>query len=263
MTISGDFERSTRPAPRWWVFSSSNAFSCSHRWAYSAASSVAGAWVGSSRVVRSRTGASSAPRDGWERVYSTTLTAIGPPGLPRGARRPSAGLPGRLRRPPGRDLRPVRSHDRYRTVHRAGRTGHDPGAVRLRRPRVLGGRQGLVTPGTESHRPSRRTVPQRGHGAHTGPRVLAQPGRGLLLHHPAKSTVPQRLHQPRHRRAAPRSLRGPLQHGRHQRSRRPPGTTRPTPRNPDPKRRPTCSSLTPDELTNLTTKCARIDIPWG
>jgi hypothetical protein len=57
-------------------------------------------------------------------------------------------------------------------------------------------------------------------------------------------------------------LRGPLQHGRqtleleahHQRSRRPPGKTRPTPRSPDPKRRPTGSSLIPDELTNLTTK---------
>jgi len=29
---------------------------------------------------------------------------------------------------------------------------------------------------------------------HTPARILAQPGRGLLLDHPAKSTLPQRLH---------------------------------------------------------------------
>jgi hypothetical protein len=40
-------------------------------------------------------------------------------------------------RPPGQGPRPVPSHDRHRSVHRAGRTGRDPGAVRLRRPRVL------------------------------------------------------------------------------------------------------------------------------
>ena len=40
----------------------------------------------------------------------------------------------------------------------------------------------------------------------------------------------------------------------HQRSRRPPGTTRRKSRSPDPKPRPTSSSLIPDELTNLTMK---------
>src|SRR5665647_1945574 len=84
MTISGDFDRSTRPAPRWWVFSSSNALSSSHRWAYSAASSVAGAWAGSIMVVMSRIGGSPCWRDGWDRVYSTTRTVIGAPALPRG-----------------------------------------------------------------------------------------------------------------------------------------------------------------------------------
>jgi hypothetical protein len=101
-----------------------------------------------------------------------------------------------------------------------------------------------------------------------GPRVFwlvdngsSHRGGGLLLHHPAKSTVPKRLRQSRRNRDPPRRLRVPLQQGRqtvqvevhHQRSRRPPGTTRPTPRNPDPKRRPTGGSLIPDELTNLTT----------
>src|ERR1035437_4470169 len=36
-----------------------------------------------------------------------------------------AGLPGRLRRPPSKGLRPLRDHHRHRTVHRPGRTGHD------------------------------------------------------------------------------------------------------------------------------------------
>src|SRR5674476_1555902 len=79
MTISGDFDRSTRPAPRWWVFSSSNALSSSHRSPYSAASSVAGAWAGSTMVVMSRIGGSPCWRDGWDRVYSTTRTVIGAP----------------------------------------------------------------------------------------------------------------------------------------------------------------------------------------
>src|SRR5450759_5897893 len=51
--------------------------------------------------------------------------------------------------------------------------------------------------GQKGHRPARRTVPERGHGAHPGPCVLAQPGRSLLLHHPAKSALSQRLHGPR------------------------------------------------------------------
>ena len=58
-------------------------------------------------------------------------------------------------------------------INRAGQTGQDPGAVRIPRPRVLGRRQRIVTPGAEGHRPPRREVPRRSHDAHTGPRVLA------------------------------------------------------------------------------------------
>jgi len=48
------------------------------------------------------------------------------------------GLPGRLRRLRGQEVRPVRCHDRHRTIHALVNQGHDPGAVLIRRPRVLG-----------------------------------------------------------------------------------------------------------------------------
>jgi hypothetical protein len=47
-------ERSTCLGPRWVVFNSPSAVSTSHRWVYSAASSWAGAAVGSQMVVTSR-----------------------------------------------------------------------------------------------------------------------------------------------------------------------------------------------------------------
>jgi hypothetical protein len=95
-----------------------------------------------------------------------------------------------------------------------------------------------------------------------GARVLAQPGRGLLLHHPAKSALPQRLHRPRRDRGPSHPLRDPLQRSsqtlqvevHHHRPSRPPGTARPTPTKPDYERCRTLSSLIPDELTNVTTK---------
>ena len=53
-TRAGVLLRSTRLAPLRCVFSSSNAVSISQRWAYSAASSSAGARAGSSRLVTTR-----------------------------------------------------------------------------------------------------------------------------------------------------------------------------------------------------------------
>jgi hypothetical protein len=54
VTISGERERSTTLGPRWWVLSSSRVVANSHRWWSRAASSAAGAWVGSRMVVSSR-----------------------------------------------------------------------------------------------------------------------------------------------------------------------------------------------------------------
>jgi hypothetical protein len=60
-------------------------------------------------------------------------------GQPRLPPRRRAGLPGRLRRPPGQDLRSVRRHDRHRTVHpNWSPQGEDPGAVHIRRPPCSG-----------------------------------------------------------------------------------------------------------------------------
>ena len=64
----------------------------------------------------------------------------------------------RLQPPQGQDLRPGRGHDRDRTVHRAGRTGHDPGALRIRGRRVLAGRRRLIPPGRRPSTGQRRAL---------------------------------------------------------------------------------------------------------
>ena len=132
------------------------------------------------------------------------------PTLPPGRARDDAGQPqlqaarggrllGRLRRAPGEGLRPVREHHRHRRVLGPGRAGHDPRALRLRRAGVLDRRQRLLPPRTGRDRPTRRAIPQRDHGAHPGPRVLAEPNRDLLLHRPTKSALAQRFHRYRGR----------------------------------------------------------------
>ncbi|MFE7600628.1 helix-turn-helix domain-containing protein [Streptomyces sp. NPDC057494] len=60
---------------------------------------------------------------------------------PRGCR----GLPGRLRRPPGENLRPLRGHHRRRAVHGLGRTGPDHRALRRCQMRLLDRRQRLLS----------------------------------------------------------------------------------------------------------------------
>jgi hypothetical protein len=111
----------------------------------------------------------------------------GQPRLPPPRRRR---LPGRLRRARGEDPRPLRGHHRDRPLHRAGRAGHDPRALPVGAPSVLDREQRVLPPRTESDRPAYRTVPERGHGAHTRPRVVAEPTGGVLLHHPAESAPP-------------------------------------------------------------------------
>jgi len=79
---SGVFDLSTTPGPRWWVLSSSNGVSVSHRCEYTRANSAAGAASGSVIVVSSRyvvgstedTGSPSSPIT--SRVYSITRTAM-------------------------------------------------------------------------------------------------------------------------------------------------------------------------------------------
>jgi transposase-like protein len=61
---------------------------------------------------------------------------------------------------------------------------------------VLGRRQRILTPRPSRGRPPHDTVPERDHGPHPDPRLLAQPDRDLLLDHPAQSPHTQRLHQP-------------------------------------------------------------------
>src|SRR6478672_6038498 len=115
--------------------------------------------------------------------------------------------------------------------------------------------------GQATTRPARRPVPQRDHGAHTGTRVMAEPGRDLLLHRATESALAQRLHRPRRRLRPPGRVRGTLQPDRatiqmeihHRRPRRPAHQARQTQTRADTRSRPTTRSLTPDELTGETT----------
>ena len=66
----------------------------------------------------------------------------------------AAGLPGRLRRPPGEVFGRCEAEDRHRAVHGPGRAGHDHRALRQRQTRVLDRRQRLLPPRQEGHRPS-------------------------------------------------------------------------------------------------------------
>jgi hypothetical protein len=53
--------------------------------------------------------------------------------------------------------------------------------LQVGQPGVLGRGQRLLAPRPEGDRPARRTIPQRGHGAHPGTRVLAESSGNLLL----------------------------------------------------------------------------------
>lgn len=86
---------------------------------------------------------------------------------PSGVRVPSrrdAGLPGRLRRASRPRDRPVRTHDRDRTVQRAGHRSDEHRAVCQCPPRVLGRRQRLLTHRSPVHRTDR---PPRGRSSMT------------------------------------------------------------------------------------------------
>lgn len=65
-----------------------------------------------------------------------------------------AGLPGRLRRPPGHSVRPLRADHRHSPVHGPGRPGDAPGALREREARVLDRRQRLLPPRQGRNGPS-------------------------------------------------------------------------------------------------------------
>jgi len=91
-----------------------------------------------------------------------------------------AGLLRRLRRPSRQGDRPVRIQHRHCGVPGSGRAGHDPRALCLGAPGVLGGRQRLVAPGAGRGRPASRALADLRAGPHPGARVVAQPGGDLL-----------------------------------------------------------------------------------
>jgi transposase len=64
------------------------------------------------------------------------------------------------------------------------------------------------------HRPPGLQVPERRHGPHSRPRLLAEPNRDLLLHRAAQGRLTQRLHRSRRGPGPAPSIRRPLQrHG--------------------------------------------------
>ena len=100
-------------------------------------------------------------------------------------------------------------------VHGPGRAGHDRKSPTPR----PGGCSGSSTtaPPTAARPPSTGStspLPQRGHGPHPRPRLLAQPGGDLLLRRPAQSRLAQRLHRPRPGPRPARRLRAALQRHR-------------------------------------------------
>lgn len=82
------------------------------------------------------------------------------------------GLPRRVGRPPRHGDRPLRPDHRDRPVQRAGRTGHDPGALRLGTARVLGGRQRLLPRRAGLGRSDASGLANRCARALSGPRIL-------------------------------------------------------------------------------------------
>jgi transposase len=76
--------------------------------------------------------------------------------------------------------------------------------------RVLGGRQRLLPPRPQGRHPPDATLSQRSPGAHPGARLLAQPGRGLLLRRATQGVDPQRLPRPGRGRPAAGRLREAL-----------------------------------------------------
>ena len=69
-------------------------------------------------------------------------------------------LPGRLGRPAGEAVRPLRAEGRHRTVRPARRAGDDPGALRLRPARLLDRRQRLLPPRPALDRAARGPLPR-------------------------------------------------------------------------------------------------------
>ncbi len=101
-----------------------------------------------------------------------------------------AGLAGRLGRPPRQGARTLRGDYRHRTVRSARGPGHGRRALRVGSPGVLDRGQRLVPPRTGLHRQTARTVGQPAADPPARPRILAQPGRDLLLRGPAQSVDP-------------------------------------------------------------------------
>jgi len=124
---------------------------------------------------------------------------------PRTTAATRANPPGRVRVPPAggtlayfaaydvhraRVLGRIAPKTRHRAVHRPGRRSHDNRALRLGPAGVLGRRQRLVAQWGTLHRPHADHVADRDPGTPTDTRILAQPGRDLLLDPAAKSHQP-------------------------------------------------------------------------
>ena len=118
-------------------------------------------------------------------------TRANPTGRVRLPARRHPGLPRRLRRAPRPGARPDRPHHRHRAVHRPGRPGDDHRALRLG-PAGCSGSSTTArrTTGRRSIERMQHSMADRDPGAHTGARLLAEPGRDLLLDTAAQSITP-------------------------------------------------------------------------
>ena len=175
------------------------------------------------------------------------------------------GLPRRLRRPPRPRDRPDRTQDRDRTLHPAGRAGHDQRALRLRAPGVLDRRQRLLPPRLALDRPDAQQAWPTATLVHLP--VHASWLNQIEIYFSIlqrKAITPSRLHRPRPpRRTHPRASRDRYNHDRDpvrlalhpRRPQRPPPPSRPA-------RHPASSNtrrLTPEGLTTMTTSRTRVD----
>src|SRR5262245_1078305 len=141
----------------------------------------------------------------------------------------------------------------------AGGAGDDRRAVRQRTPGVLDRGQRVLPPRRRLGQADGRRVAERAPDPPARPRLLAGPGRNLLLRRPAQSPHAQRLHQPASAPRPPRRVRRPLPRHREAvhlevhpyRPRRPAAPHR-CPRHGSASR-PGSMNSTPDELTGETT----------
>src|SRR3954447_17517922 len=130
--------------------------------------------------------------------------------------------------------------------------------LRQRPAGVLGRRQRRLPPQLGRGATAQRRLPQRAHGPPARARVLAEPGRDLLLRRATQSTYPRQLHRPQRRGTTAGGLPEPLQPHRQPlrldlHPHRPQQPTH-TARQPRPPYATTPCRVTTDELTGAPTR---------